>query len=75
MTVTLRGGLDQKKSEKKENRVSSKTGREGDKRGRESLQRETLTTVVGFPHLSLRVYPDCLSVCSLKPVPELKRLT
>lgn len=55
-----------------ENRESGKTERE--ERDSKSRQRETLTTVVGFPQLSLRVYPDCLVVCSLKHVPELKRL-
>lgn len=43
----------------------------GEKQGR---QRDTVTAVAGFPQFAFRVYLDCLVVCSLKHVPELKRL-
>lgn len=57
----------------KQTRVKKRKEDQEKERGR--VERDTLTTVLGFPQLFLRVYLDCLVVCSLKHVPELKTLT
>lgn len=55
---------------------SSQKGKESrENKRRMKKERERLTAVAGFPKLPVGVYSDCLVVCSLKHVPELKRLT